>query len=227
MNGTIGAITPLEEGDLARTRSPSLTLGGAATLDYVPAPDAYGFSSGEPVAPLPIVARDTNGNGRPDGVGVLQLEGDVSFRWRGLALDAEVYFRNERWADIGSGQPAASQFAPKSRFGGAFAQTSYFILPARLEAGARVSTAELSPLAVDGRKRPATSCVDLGNKPFPCELPFTDRRSELTFVVVGHWLGRGVQVTGMYSALRYETTNQALLPWSREQRFLVQTQAAF
>jgi hypothetical protein len=63
--------------------------------------------------------------------------------------------------------------------------------------------------------------------PFACALPFTDRRSEVTLVAIGHWLGRGVQVTGMYSALRWKTANQPLLPWSREQRFLVQAQLAF
>jgi hypothetical protein len=226
-NGTIGALTPREEGDLGRTRPPSLTLGAAATLDYVPVPDAYGFASGQPLDPVPIVVRDTNGNGRPDGVGVLQLEGDVAFRWRGLALDGEAYFRRESWADVGALQPPASQFTPNSRFGGAFAQATYYVLPARLEAGGRVAVAEISPLTVDGRKRPPTSCVDLGNKPFPCALPFTDRRSEVTLVVVGHWFGHGIQVVGMYSALRYHTDQQARLPWSREQRFLAQTQLAF
>jgi hypothetical protein len=83
------------------------------------------------------------------------------------------------------------------------------------------------PLAVDGRKRLATTCTGIDGTPFACALPFSDRRSELTFVAVGHWFGHGVQLVGMYSALRYRTAQQALLPWSREQRFLLQTQLAF
>lgn len=227
ITGTIGPTWNREEGDPTRTRPPSLTLGAAATLDYAPVPDVYGFSSGQPVVPTPVVERDTNGNGRPDGVRVFQVEGDLSLRWRGLAIDAEAYFRREHWADIGSAQPAASQFIPNSRFGGAFAQATYFVLPARLEAGARVATTEISPLTIGGRQRPAATCLDISGMPFPCALPFTDRRSELTLVVVGHWFGHGVQVTGMYTALRYHTDQQALLPWSREQRFLAQAQLAF
>jgi hypothetical protein len=235
VNGTLGGAPPLggagraptEAGDLAITRPPSLTLGAAATLDYVPEPAAYGFSGGTPVIPVPIVAHDTNGNGRPDGVRVFQLEGDLSFRWRGLAIDAEAYFRRESWAEIGSAQPDASQFSPKQRFGGAFAQATYFLPAAHLEAGGRVAVAELSPLAVDGRTRPATTCTGIDGLPFPCTLPFTERRSEVTVVAVGHWFGHGVQIVGMYSALRWRTDRVDLLPWSREQRFLLQTQLAF
>jgi hypothetical protein len=225
--GTVGAHAPVEEGDLPGTRPPSGTFGVAATLDYVPEPSAYGFSSGTPVMAVPIVAHDTNGNGRPDGVRVFQLEGDLAFRWRGFSFDGEAYFRHESWAQIGSDQPAASQFAPKQRFGGGFAQATYFILPARLQAGARVALSEISPLTVDGRARPATSCTGLDGLSFACALPLTDERSELTFVAVGHWFGHGVQVVGMYSALRWRTQRADLLPWSREQRFLAQTQLAF
>jgi hypothetical protein len=227
LSGTLGSRTPNEEGDLVHTRPPSLTLGVAATLDFVPIPDAYGFTSGEPTGPTPIVARDTNGNGRPDGVRVFQLEGDLAVRWRGLAVDAEVYYRHEGWDQIGARQPPAAEFIPHERYGGAFAQATYFVPAARLEAGARYSVTELSPLAVGGRRRVATACEDLTGMPFACALPFTDRRSEVTLVAIGHWLGRGVQVTGMYSALRWKTANQPLLPWSREQRFLVQAQLAF
>jgi hypothetical protein len=227
VTGTIGARASNEEGDLAHTRPPSLTLGGAATLDYVPAPTAYGFSSGEPTGPTPIVARDTNGNGRPDGVRVLELEGDLSFRWRGLALDAEAYFRHESWDQIGALQPPEAQFVPHARYGGAFAQATYFIPVAHLQAGARVAFTELSPLTVGGRQRPATTCEDLAGVSYPCALPFADRRSELTVVAVGHWFGHGIQVVGMYSALRWDTDRPQLLPWSREQRFVVQTQLAF
>ena len=227
VTGTLGSPWRAEEGDLVGTRPPSVTLGVAATLDYVPEPTAYGFSSGQPLQATAIVARDTNGNGRPDGVRVFQLEGDLSFRWRGLAVDAEGYFRREEWGQIGADQPAAAQFLPKERFGGMFAQATYYVLPARLEAGARVAVAELSPLTVDGRQRPATSCTGADGVPFACALPFTDQRSELTLVAVGHWFGHGVQVSGMYSALWYKTARQDLLPWSREQRFLAQTQLAF
>jgi len=227
VNGTIGGRAPLEEGDLALTRPPSVTIGGAATFDYVPEPAAYGFSSGSPVAPVPIVTHDTNMNGRPDGVRVLELEGDLSFRWRGLALDGELYFRHEDWAEIGSAQPLASQFAPKHRFGGGFAQATYFIPAAHLQAGGRLALAEVSPLAVGGRKRAATSCIDLDGMPFPCALPLSDEVSELTLLVVGHWFGHGVQVTGMYSALRWRSDLPTAFPGTREQRFLAQTQLAF
>jgi hypothetical protein len=227
VTGTIGARASNEEGDLAHTRPPSLTLGAAATLDYVPAPTAYGFSSGEPAGATPIVERDTNGNGRPDGVRVLELEGDLSFRWRGLAVDAEAYFRHESWDQIGALQPPEGEFVPHARYGGAFAQATYFVPIAHLQAGARVAVTELSPLTLGGRQRPATLCEDLAGMAYPCALPFTERRSELTIVAVGHWFGHGIQVVGMYSALRWDTARSELLPWSREQRFLVQTQLAF
>ena len=35
--------------------------------------------------------------------------------------------------------------------------------------------AEYSPLALGGRKRPPTACLDAGSTPFPCALPLTDR----------------------------------------------------
>jgi len=227
VTGSLGGRAPLDEGDLALTRPPAVTLGAAATLDYVPEPAAYGFSSNTPVAASPIVEHDTNGNGRPDGVRVLQLEGDASFRWRGLAFDGEVYFRDEDWAQIGTAQPAASQFAPKHRFRGGFAQATYFVPVAHLEAGARVAAAELSPLTVDGRRRATTSCTGPDGLPFSCTLPLADRRSELTFLAVGHWFGHGVQIVGMYSALRWSTARMDLLPTTREQRFLAQAQLAF
>jgi hypothetical protein len=227
VNGMIGGRAPLEEGDLALTRPPSLTIGGAATLDYVPEPSAYGFSSGAPVAPVPIVAHDTNQNGRPDGVRVLELEGDLAFRWRGLALDGEAYVRFEDWADIGSGQPAASQFAPKHRFGGGFAQATYFIPAVHLQAGGRVAVAEVSPLAIGGRQRPNTACPGPDGLPFACALPLSDERSELTLLVVGHWFGHGVQVAGLYSALRWRNDLPTAVPGTREQRFLAQAQLAF
>jgi hypothetical protein len=225
--GTIGGHAAVfEESDLSLTRPPSLTIGAAATLDYVPEPAAYGFSSGAPIPAVPITARDTNNNGRPDGVRVYQFEGDLSFRWRGLAVDGEAYLRHEYWAQIGSGQPAASEFEPRQRFGGAFAQATYFTPVAHLEAGGRVAVAELSPLTLDGRARPVTSCTGIDGLPFACTLPLTEQRSELTLLAVGHWFRHGVQVTGMYSALRWHTTRSDLLPWSREQRFLLQMQLA-
>jgi hypothetical protein len=160
-------------------------------------------------------------------VGVFQLEGDLSFRWRGLAFDGEAYFRHESWNQIGSLQPAASQFAPKQRFGGGFAQATYFIPVAHLQVGGRAALAELSPLTVGGRRRPTTTCTGPDGMPFTCTLPLTDERSELTLLVVGHWFGHGVQVTGMYSAFRWRTEVAGMLPTSREQRFLAQAQLAF
>jgi hypothetical protein len=57
-------------------------------------------------------------------------------------------------------------------------------------------------------------------------LPWSDRRSELTFLAVGHWFDHGVRATGMYTALRW-ASQATPLPWSREQRFLLQTHLAF
>ena len=173
------------------------------------------------------MAHDTNANGRPDGVRVFQLEGDLSLRWRGLAIDGEGYFRHEGWGQIGSGQPDSSQFLPRQRFGGGFAQATYFIPAAHLQAGGRVALAEIPPLTVGGRTRPATSCTGPDGLPFACTLPLTEERSEATLLVVGNWFGHGVQVVGMYSAFRWRTPRLDLLPYSREQRFLAQTQLSF
>jgi phosphate-selective porin OprO/OprP len=227
VDGTVGSPWNGEEGDLARTRPPSVTGGLAATLDYAVVPAAYGFASGAPLAPTVIVNHDTDGDGRPDGVRVLQLEADLALRWRGFAVDGEVYYRREAWADVGSAQPPASQFVPNQAFGGFFADATGFILPGRLQAGARLSLTDVSPLTIGGRRRPATTCVAPLEASPSCSLPYTSRLAELTAVLVGHGFGHGVQVVAMYSLLRWRTTHDDVLPWTREQHFLLQAQLAF
>jgi hypothetical protein len=224
----LGPVERPEEGDLERTPSPSLTLGGSASLDYVPPGNAYGFTSGSPVAARPIVAVDTDGDGRPDGVRVTQLEADLTFKWRGIALEAEVYFRKESWGSIGQDQPGTTfQFIPRETFSGYFVQASSFLLSRRLLLGLRWSSTELSPLTIGGRVRPPSTCVAGDGAAFSCSLPFSEQLSELTVLAAHHRFGHGLQLAAQYSLFLWSTSEVAPLPYDQEHRAILQAKLAF
>jgi hypothetical protein len=103
------------EGDPGKTRELSLAVGGTATIDYVPAPTAYGYLSGSAVSARPITNRDTNHDGQVDDVRVVQLAADIALRFRGLAFESELYQRRENWKALHS-QPGADPLQAQTQF---------------------------------------------------------------------------------------------------------------
>jgi len=214
------------EGDRGRSLRPAIAVGASATADYVPAPAAYGYRSGVPVSPRPLATVDTNADGRPDGVRVLEGELDVAVRWRGLAADVELYTRREAWNDIGALQPdVQNRFVPRKDYAGLFGQLSYSFMGG-LQLAGRFSATQLSPLTVGGRPRPLTVCTGPGGMAFDCRLPYADRRAELSVLAAyslwdGHALG-----ALMYSFLNWSTTSGESVPASREHNVIAQIQFA-
>jgi hypothetical protein len=222
----MGPPAPLAEGDRRRTPRPSVVIGGTATADYVPAPATYGYTSGVPRSPRPVAALDTNQDGRPDGVRVLEGELDVAVRWRGFAADAELYTRRETWQDIGALQPdVQNRFVPRADYAGTFAQVSYSFA-AGFQVGGRVSVTQVSPLTVGGRLRSVTTCVGPDGVAFDCQVPYADRRAELSLLAAySLWDGHAVGAL-MYSLLNWSATTGDGVPASREHDFIAQIQFA-
>jgi hypothetical protein len=179
----IGQPSDASEADLVRSPAPSFTIGGSATIDYVPAPNAYGYSSGFPLPPVPIAVRDGDMNGRVDGVRAWQAEADLDFRWRGVVLQGEAYVRDEQWFNIGQSQPVGARFLPKKRFTGGFGQVSYRLPWVPVVPSVRVSSTLLSPLVLGGRTPAAQICVGADGSSFPCALTYADRRRERSITV--------------------------------------------
>jgi hypothetical protein len=138
------------QGDYERLSSPRLTLGAGATHDLVALPAN--------VAGVPIGERDADGSGRADNVRVLCASADAVFRLRGLELMIEGLVRQERWGTIlthSENQSAAFQIGARAdgtrNYGALTAQALMFVLPERLQAGARVTAGELPLLGLGGR----------------------------------------------------------------------------
>jgi hypothetical protein len=214
------------EGDRSHTPRPAVSVGATATVDYVPVPNGYGYTSGVPIAPRPISSFDTDNDGRRDAVRVVEGELDAALRWRGFAADAEIYARRESWGAVGALQPTpSSQFSPRADYAGAFAQLSYSFRRG-LQAAGRLSVTELSPLTVGGRLRPTATCTSLDGMTFACRLPYADRRAELSLLAAyslwdGHLLG-----ALMYSLLNWSATSGDFVPAAREHDVIAQLQFA-
>ena len=209
-----------EEGDPGKNQAIGMTIGVTGTMDLVPVPDAYGYTSGSAVSPQAITNPDTHKNGRRDDVRVVQLSGDVALRFRGIALEAELYERWENWGQIPQ-LGAAVPLMVQNRFRGGFAQLSYFVLRDRLEVAARLSSTRLSPLTVGGRLRPEVPC---GTAPAPtsCRLPYADVRSEISGLVAYRLAGVRLSV----SLARYHWTSDVVTqpPAATENQLIFQTQ---
>lgn|GEM_PF-2830280 len=78
----LGAM-PLDQGDLARSPSPRLSVGVAAQYSLVPTDAAPIFS-------------DLNRDGHRDNVELWTAAVELAFRWRGFAVEGEYLFRHER-----------------------------------------------------------------------------------------------------------------------------------
>jgi hypothetical protein len=217
----IGRAWQPAEGDPQKSQHLGLMLGGTMTMDYVPAPTAYGYLSGSAVPPRPITNRDLDQDGHIDDVRVLQLAADLALRFRGLAFECELYQRKENWKQIPN-QPGVAPLVVQNSFRAWFGQLSYFILPSRLQVAARASVTRVSPLTLGGRTRPETTCAFPDASTAPCRLPYADVRSELAGLVAYHIAG--LRLSGTFARFRWSSDGSTQPPAAIENQFTLQTQ---
>ena len=205
----------------------AVSVGGGATLDYVPVPLAYGFLSG--TTPPRALARDANGDGLTDGVRVVQAEVDVVVARRGLVFEAEGFLRREQWGDLGRRQPTIeSMFVPRPTYGGFHAQLSQALLRGRARVGARFALTELSPLAIGGKHYDAHDCLPDNATTYRCALPYADERTEITGLVAGQpVLDLPLWISAMYTRLLWRSIADPPPPSPGEHRVIVTAQLAF
>jgi hypothetical protein len=193
----------------------ALTLGAGLSFENLPVPGLVGYG-GAPLVDGVDLDADVDGDGQRDNVQVLQLGVDLALRWRGLAVDAEVVWRDEDWGVIDDAQSPAVPFEASRSYLGGFAQATYAITP-RLVAGARFARTEVSPILL-GRVRGVA--------------PVDERRWEAS-AVVSHAFAYGLELTAMYSFLDWTdrtvgvATSDVGTAGAGEQRLLVEAQVAF
>ena len=217
----IGQAWQPAEGDPQKSKHLGLMLGGTMTMDYVPAPTAYGYVSGSAVPPRPITNRDLDKDGHIDDVRVLQLAADIALRYRGLAFEAEAYQRKENWKQIPN-QPGVAPLVVQNSFRAWFGQLSYFILPSRLQVAARASVTRVSPLTLGGRTRSETSCTFPDASTAACRLPYADVRSEIAGLVAYHIAG--LRFSGTFSRYRWSSDGATTPPAGTETQVTLQAQ---
>ena len=209
------------EGDLGKTRNLSLMLGGTATIDYIPAPSSYGYLSGSAVPVRPLTDRDRDQDGRLDDIRVIHVAADLALRFRGLALECEVYQRRENWEKLPH-QPGGDPLLMQNRFRGWFAQLSYTILANRLQVAARASVARVSPLTVGGSVRPENTCTFPDGTASTCHLPYADVRSELAALIAVHL--SGLRISGSFARYRWSSDGATQPPSAIENQLTILTQ---
>jgi hypothetical protein len=223
----LGMPWKAEEGDPDNTPSPALLVGASGSFENTPAPTEYGYREGMPAAQAVgdedgLV--DVDGDGEHDNVRVMQLALDVAFRWRGLGVEGEAYFRQEDWGTIGQGQ--TPPFTPNEAYQGGFVQATYFLQPGRYQLGARAAFAEVSPLSIGGKRRSTATCSFAGVEE-ECTLPLSDLRTELTVMAAYYRHRHGIELTAMYSFLDWATRDGMDPVDAGEHRFVVESQLSF
>jgi hypothetical protein len=204
----------------------SISVGGGATLDYVPVPSAYGFLGG--TIPPRALTRDANDDGITDGVQVAQAEIDVAVARRGLLVEAAGYLRREQWGDLGQRQSTIeSMFVPRQTYGGFYAEVSQTLFRGRARAGARFALTELSPLAIGGKSYDAHDCLSDNSTIYHCALPYADERTEVTGLLAVQPLALPLWLSAMYSRLEWRSIVEPQPPSPGEHRVIVTAQAAF
>ena len=117
---------PATEGDIEGHVRPVLAVGASGYFDLVPT-DIQARTAD------PSAVTDVDGNGRIDNVAVWQAGLELRALWLGASLQAEWYGRLE---EPGAGQSSRS-------FWGGYVQGSYFVIPHRLQVGARAAHTDL------------------------------------------------------------------------------------
>jgi hypothetical protein len=202
----------------------ALVIGGGVVADYVPVPPAYGFLSGSPQAPRQLVT-DVNQDGLPDGVTAVSAELDVKVTGRQFAAEVEGYYRHEWWRDIPALQPVSpTVFGPRTDFWGALAQVFGSFADDRITGGIRGSLTQLSPLSPGWQRYPTRVCVAPRGDEYFCSLPYAGKRAELSGVVVYRVIPGTLQLSAMYSFLKWGATNGEAPADGREQRFVARLQ---
>jgi hypothetical protein len=114
---------PLSDGDVARTPKPRFSVGAAFQYDLQPNEQRL----------------DLDRNGVVDNVGVYNFGAEAAFKWRGLALEAEYFFRVEQ-RGVG---------LPLRLYQGGYGQISGMVWRG-LQLGARAAFAQPHTLAAAG-----------------------------------------------------------------------------
>jgi hypothetical protein len=122
-------LLPVTEGDIEGHVRPLLSVGAAGYFNLVPT-DVVARTGGL------ITAVDNDGDGRIDNVAIWQGGLELRALWRGAALQAEWYGRLE---DPG----AAAALPGNRRYWGGYVQGSYFVVPHRVQLGARIGHTDL------------------------------------------------------------------------------------
>ncbi|HUS63242.1 MAG TPA: porin [Kofleriaceae bacterium] len=112
----------LVEGDRARTPKPRLSFGGAFQYDLEPTDQ-----------PAPL--NDLDRKNGIDNVEVISANAELAFKWRGLAVEGEYFYRQER---AGFGRPTRA-------YHGVYGQLSMMVWRG-LEGAVRFSWAQVPPL---------------------------------------------------------------------------------
>jgi hypothetical protein len=120
-----GPLPPVE-GDLVGQRRPLLSVGVSGAYLLLPT-DVRDRTA------VPNALLDLDRDGRVDNVGVLQGGADLRAQFRGASLQAEWLGRREHPGVAGADRS----------YWGAYGQASYFVLPRRLQAIARVGRTDL------------------------------------------------------------------------------------
>jgi hypothetical protein len=204
--GTVlGQMWAPAEGDLGWTMKPALRLGAGATFENAVEPTNYNGT--------PINNTDVDMNGRIDNVRVLQAGVDAAFRYRGLGIESEGFYRHEDWGGIPDGQ--TTPFSPDHNKLGGYVEASYYVLRGRLQVGARASYTELSPVVIGGGAHLDPPKAD------------RDTRTEYSALVLWHRFGNGLELGAMYSFINWGKEVGANPSNLGEHRLIVEGQLAF
>jgi hypothetical protein len=216
-----------EEGPPDEGQGIGLVLGASVVENYLPTPPAYGFLSGTPQGPRQLVV-DANMDGLADGITTVDAEIDAKLTYRMFAFETEFYYRHEWWHDIPALQPPSpTAFSPETQFWGVFGQILGGFASDRVLGGARLAFTRLSPLSPGGQRYETHTCIAVSGQDYACALPYADSRFEASGVVALRIVPRTLQISAMYSFLRWATTSGVAPADPKEHRLIGLVQLSF
>lgn len=218
-----GKLADPSEGDPKGSSKASLTLGAAVSYENTPVPKVFGYTGLGPT--VEITNTDIDNDGERDNVGLLALELALSFKWRGIGVEAQASYRREDWGGIPAGQSAA--FEPDDSYLGYTFQFTHFLMPRALYLGARVSTTELSPLVNEAKSRPTRSCDTTAGTTIDCTVPVADERNELSAVVGWTSYDGGFRIALLHSYLFWKSEDTGDFVGPAEDRFILESAILF